>query len=57
MTENQEHTRTPDPAPERSQDDAQPIDADESGTLAIGLMVAIVAMVAMLTLGLFISIP
>ncbi len=34
-----------------------PVDVDESGTLAIGLMIAIIAIVALLTLALLISIP
>jgi len=46
-----EHTAEP------TYTDSSPVDADESGALAVGLMVAIVLMVALLTIALFISIP
>lgn len=46
-----DHTLNPQPPDEPS------IDMDQSGALAIGLMVAIVCLVALLTLALFISIP
>lgn len=38
-------------------DDLTPVDADQSGALATGLMVAVVVIVALLTIALFISIP
>ncbi|MDQ3539686.1 MAG: hypothetical protein M3440_03280 [Chloroflexota bacterium] len=57
MATSHNRATTPDPVSESRADDSQPIDADESGALAIGLMVAIVGLVALLTLALFISIP
>ncbi|HEV2109347.1 MAG TPA: hypothetical protein VGR16_13890 [Thermomicrobiales bacterium] len=57
MTETYERTTPREDVPEPTHAESPPIDADESGALAIGLMVAIVIMVALLTLALFISIP
>ncbi len=57
MTEIHERTTLSEEAFEPAQADSAPVDVDESGALAIGLMVAVVAMVALLTLALIISIP
>lgn len=57
MTETHEQTVSRESVPEPAQADSAPIDADESGALAIGLMVAVVTMVALLTLALIVSIP
>jgi hypothetical protein len=57
MTETHERTTPHEYMPEPVQADSPPIDANQSGALAIGLMVAIIVIVAMLTLALLISIP
>jgi hypothetical protein len=45
------------PVPEPALRSESPIDTDQSGNLAIGLMLAVVALIALMTLALFISIP
>ena len=57
MTEIHERTTLREDVAESAQGDSPPVDADESGALAIGLMIAMVTMVALLTMALIISIP
>lgn len=57
MNELREQKMASDHGSDRSGVRTASTDADESGALAIGLMVAIVCLVALMTLALVISIP